>query len=125
VHFSFDSLAHYLDKLNRYTDGEAANMQRDGKAFHWQGAIRHFVHNFKSYYDSGAAGAKDGVHGILYSFLSAFYRFEQHAKLYERGCYESKSAVLATHTHHYQGNSCIILIGLQHIVRWAISEQPA
>ncbi|MDQ3814906.1 MAG: glycosyltransferase, partial [Armatimonadota bacterium] len=27
VHYSYDSLAHYLDKLNRYTEGEAANMQ--------------------------------------------------------------------------------------------------
>ncbi len=84
VHYSYDSLAHYLDKLNRYTDGEAANMQRDGKTFHWQHAVRHFVQDFKSYYDQGAAGAKDGVHGFFYSFLSAFYRFEQHAKLYER-----------------------------------------
>jgi glycosyltransferase involved in cell wall biosynthesis len=87
VHYSYDSLAHYLDKLNRYTDGEAANMQRDGKAFHWQAAIRHFAQDLRSYYDNAAAGAKDGVHGFLYSFLSAFYRFEQHAKLYERRCH--------------------------------------
>ena len=83
VHHSFDSLSHYLDKLNRYTDGEAANMHRDNMPFHWQHALRHFVQDFQGYYDKGQAGAKDGVHGFLYSFLSAFYRFEQHAKLYE------------------------------------------
>ncbi|HLK56045.1 MAG TPA: glycosyltransferase, partial [Chthonomonadaceae bacterium] len=82
VHYSFDSLSHYLTKLNRYTDGEAANMHRDGKRFHWQNALRHFVQDFQGYYEQGQA-TKDGVHGFLYSFLSAFYRWEQHAKLYE------------------------------------------
>ncbi len=82
VHYSFDSLSHYLGKLNRYTDGEAANMHRDGQGFHWQGAVRHFVREFHSYYDRGGA-AQDGVHGFLYAFHSAFYRFEQHAKLFE------------------------------------------
>jgi glycosyltransferase involved in cell wall biosynthesis len=82
IHYSFESLSHYLEKLNRYTDGEAANMLRDGQPFHWQYAIRHFVDDFKSYYDNGR-GPQDDVHGFLFSFLSAFYRFEQHAKLYE------------------------------------------
>ena len=83
AHYSFDSLSHYLDKLNRYTDGEALNLHRDGQSFHWQQAVRHFVQDFRSYYEDGQA-TQDGVHGFLYSFLSGFYRFEQHAKLYER-----------------------------------------
>jgi glycosyltransferase involved in cell wall biosynthesis/protein-L-isoaspartate O-methyltransferase len=83
VHYSYDSLSHYLDKLNRYTDSEAANLHRDGQPFHWTRAVRHFVQDFQRYYDRGGA-ARDGVHGFLYSFLSGFYRFEQHAKLYEK-----------------------------------------
>ena len=82
-HYSYDSLHHYLEKLNRYTDGEAANLFNDGYPFQWQNALRHFVSDFTGYYDRGDA-RKDGVHGFLWSFLSAFYRFEQHAKLYER-----------------------------------------
>ena len=83
VHYSFDSLSHYLDKLNRYTDGESLNMWRDGNVYHWQNAIAHFVGDFKNYYETGN-GAIDGVHGFLYAFQSAFYRFFQHGKLYER-----------------------------------------
>jgi len=83
VHHSYKSLAHYLDKLNRYTDGEASNLHRDGSPFHWQHAVGHFVEDFQAYYDRGGA-SRDGVHGFLYAFLSGFYRFEQHAKLYER-----------------------------------------
>src|SRR5579871_6268168 len=83
VHHSFESLSHYLQKLNNYTDGEATSMHRDGQPYHWQRQIRHFVQDFQSYYDRGQA-FQDGVHGFLYSFLSAFYRFEQHAKLFEK-----------------------------------------
>jgi glycosyltransferase involved in cell wall biosynthesis len=83
VHYSFDSLSHYLDKLNRYTDGEALNLHRDGAPFHWSHAARDFVRDFQAYYE-GAEARADGVHGFLYSFLSGFYRFQQHAKLYER-----------------------------------------
>jgi glycosyltransferase involved in cell wall biosynthesis len=89
VHYSFDSMAHYLDKLNRYTDAEAANMHRDGQPYHWQRAVGHFIEDFQSYYDRGNA-ARDGVHGFIYSFNSAFYRFFQHAKLYERRCRENQ-----------------------------------
>jgi glycosyltransferase involved in cell wall biosynthesis len=83
VHYSFDSLHHYLEKLNNYTDGESLNMHRDGQVFHWQNSVSHFVHDFKNYYENGH-GNIDGVHGFLYAFQSAFYRFFQHGKLYER-----------------------------------------
>lgn len=83
AHYSYKSLTQYLDKLNRYTDGEAQNMMRDNQSFDWRQAVRQFVADFRSYYDHGHA-VEDGVHGFLWSFMSGFYRFEQHAKLYER-----------------------------------------
>ena len=83
LHFSYDSVAHYLEKFNRYTDGEAANMERDGKAFSWQAAVGHWVNDLSSYYDAGQT-RRDGVHGLIYAFLGGYYRFTQHAKLYEK-----------------------------------------
>ena len=83
VHYSYDSLSHYLDKLNRYTDGESLNMHRDGEPFHWQRAVGHFVRDFQDYYERSKA-IQDGPHGWIWSFNSAFYRYYQHAKLYER-----------------------------------------
>ena len=116
THYSFDSLSHYLEKLNRYTDGEAANMHKDGQPFHWQRAIHHFVQDFQSYYDQGGA-PRDGVHGFLYSFLSAFYRFEQHAKLYELRYREGK----------LQPQETVVPGSVAEILRFAlqIAEQPA
>ncbi|HVA91132.1 MAG TPA: glycosyltransferase, partial [Chloroflexota bacterium] len=82
-HQSFPTLYHYLEKLNRYTDGEADNMHRDGQRFHWQLAVRRFVQDYQMYW-TGLGAARDGVHGFLYSFLSGFYRFHQYGKLFER-----------------------------------------
>jgi (heptosyl)LPS beta-1,4-glucosyltransferase len=83
VHYSYDSIGHHLEKLNRYTDGESASMHQDGRPFHWQHALRHFVEDMQGYYYRGGA-YRDDVHGFIYAFQSGFYRFEQHAKLFER-----------------------------------------
>jgi glycosyltransferase involved in cell wall biosynthesis len=82
THYSYDSVAHWIQKCNPYTDGESANMHRDGVNFTWQAAMAHFARDFASYYDVGHAKV-DGVHGLIWAFLGGFYRFAQHAKLYE------------------------------------------
>src|SRR5579862_3212099 len=82
VHYSYDSLAHYLDKMNRYTDTEAANLHRDGRAFDWRELVRQMVADWRMYYD-GAGAHRDGPHGFLYALNSGFYRAEQHGKLFE------------------------------------------
>ncbi|MCX6380318.1 MAG: glycosyltransferase [Armatimonadetes bacterium] len=88
IHYSYDSVSHYIDKMNRYTDGEALNMHRDGREYRWTGALQEFVGDFHTYYDRMQA-CQDGVHGFIYSFFAGFYRFEQYAKLYERRDKES------------------------------------
>lgn len=82
MHLSFESLHQYLEKLNRYTETEAANMRADGCAFDWRQAVRHMVTDLSMYYDRMDA-RQDGVHGLIWSVLSGFYRFCQYAKLYE------------------------------------------
>ncbi|MCW3052838.1 MAG: hypothetical protein JWN14_2008, partial [Chthonomonadales bacterium] len=82
-HYAFPEIGQYLQKLDRYTAAEAANMHADGRPFHWREAVRHMVHDLCAYYDAAGAGALDGVHGLLYSMLSGFYRWVQHARLYE------------------------------------------
>lgn len=82
VHYSYESLSHYLEKMNRYTNGEAANMVRDGQSFHWRNLMRDFVRDCQGYYDHLQAPQDEG-HGFIYAFLGGFYRLVQHAKLYE------------------------------------------
>ncbi|MEP6754166.1 MAG: glycosyltransferase family 2 protein, partial [Chthonomonadales bacterium] len=97
LHNSFTSLSHYLGKLDNYTTSEAANMHRDGHSYSWQNSIRHFVQDFRGYYEQGQA-TRDGVHGFLYSFLSGFYRFFQHAKLYEHRFRQGQLTAQETNT---------------------------
>jgi glycosyltransferase involved in cell wall biosynthesis len=82
VHYSYDDLHHYLEKLNRYTDGEAESLLADGKSHAWQAMLAHFVHDWQQYYERGRADL-DGMHGFVLAFMSAFYRFASRAKLWD------------------------------------------
>ncbi len=82
IHYSYDSISHYIDKMNRYTNGEAENLFRDGKPFHWKHAISAFIGDMTHYYDTGN-GKQDGIIGWIWAFNSAFYRFTQYTKLLE------------------------------------------
>jgi glycosyltransferase involved in cell wall biosynthesis len=82
VHYSYDDLHHYLEKLNRYTDGEAESLVADGGRHAWQAQLAHFVHDWQQYYERGRADL-DGMHGFVLAFLSAFYRFASRAKAWD------------------------------------------
>jgi len=82
VHYSYDNLHHYLEKLNRYTSGEAESLLADGKSHSWQAQLAHFVHDWQNYYERGRAD-RDGMHGFILAFHSAFYRFSSRAKLWD------------------------------------------
>jgi glycosyltransferase involved in cell wall biosynthesis len=82
AHYSYDTLSHYIGKLNRYTTGEAESLYADGQSHSWQAQLAHFVQDWQLYYDGGRAH-QDGMHGFVLSFLSAFYRFYSRAKLWE------------------------------------------
>jgi glycosyltransferase involved in cell wall biosynthesis/predicted O-methyltransferase YrrM len=82
THQAYDDLGHYLDKLNRYTSGEAENMLGEGASHSWQAQLGEFVHDWRVHYDDGRAYV-DGMHGFVQSLLCAFYRFVTRAKLWD------------------------------------------
>lgn len=82
THYSYEDLHHYLEKINRYTDGEAENLLADGASHSWQAQLAHFVHDWQMSYEDGR-GDLDGMHGFVLSFMSAFYRFASRAKLWD------------------------------------------
>lgn len=81
-HYSYDDLTHYLAKLNNYTDGEAESLLADGGSHAWQAQMANFVADWQTYYERGRA-YRDGMHGFVLSFFSAFYRFASRAKLWD------------------------------------------
>jgi hypothetical protein len=82
-HLSYLDPDHYLLKLNRYTAGEAENLDADGASHAWQAMIAAFVQAWQGYYERGRADL-DGMHGFLLSFFSGFYEFAARAKLWDR-----------------------------------------
>lgn len=83
LHFSYDDVRHYYEKLNHYTSAEAVNAVRDGADCHWQVHLADFVCDWHVHFDRGQA-EKDGMHGFVQSFHCAFYRFLVRAKVWEQ-----------------------------------------
>ena len=81
-HLSYNNLHHYLEKLNRYTDGEAESLYTDGASHSWQAQLAHFVKDWQDYYERGRADL-DGMHGFVLAFMSGFYRLLSRAKLWD------------------------------------------
>jgi len=80
-HFSKDSIAHYVETMNRYTSLEAAEtFKRDQRPSRWPVAliIRSFFHRYV-YLES----YREGVFGLLMSLMFAFYTYLTWAKHWE------------------------------------------
>jgi glycosyltransferase involved in cell wall biosynthesis len=87
-HYSYDSIAHYLSKMNDYTSLQVANLLRS-KPGYVPGAAKlvfsplsHFVRNFFTW-----KGYRDGMEGFLLAVLDSIYALALYAKLWEyRSC---------------------------------------
>ena len=79
-HFSYLSIEHYLEKLNRYTSTEAQQLLEAGQSLDWRNGIGHMVHDLWMYYEANQ-GVLDERHGWLLAWLSGQYRWLSHAKL--------------------------------------------
>ena len=61
----------------------ADNLYEDGVNHSWQSVLAHFMQDWRAYYTHGKAH-RDGMHGFVLAFMSAFYRFAARAKLWEK-----------------------------------------
>jgi glycosyltransferase involved in cell wall biosynthesis len=82
LHFTDETLYHYLNKFNRYTTLAVEDMQRAGKIFSlYDILIRPSFLFLKMYIFR--RGFLDGMHGFVLALLSASYVFVKYAKLDE------------------------------------------
>jgi len=81
LHYSHPDLEEFLEKLNRYTTADAEAMFREGKrTAGWTIFVYPFAKFFVNYI--WKLGFMDGVHGLVFAFLMAFYSFAKRAKLW-------------------------------------------
>ncbi|MEA2227441.1 MAG: hypothetical protein QOF04_1071 [Solirubrobacteraceae bacterium] len=79
LHFSYDDLAHVVEKLNRYTDKEADALDTEPAA-DWPWLARFLRREFSWHYMPEV----DGTLGGSLAMSMLFYRFLSHAKRWER-----------------------------------------
>jgi len=83
-HYSYDSIAHYLAKMNDYTSLQVSNLLRSkpgyvpGPAKLVFSPLSHFVRNYVTW-----KGYRDGLEGFLLASLDSIYALALYAKLWE------------------------------------------
>jgi glycosyltransferase involved in cell wall biosynthesis/GT2 family glycosyltransferase len=82
-HFSYKSVEHYIEKLNRYTSGEAIHRSQQGITPDWRRGIREMVRDLWLYYERNE-GSLDRYRGWVLAWLSGQYRWLSEAKLLDR-----------------------------------------
>ncbi len=74
VHYNYESVDEYLEKMCRYAKAEAANFLEQKQEFGLPQAFSKGISEFVSRYFAGD-GYKDGMHGFVLSVLQMFYYF--------------------------------------------------
>ncbi len=79
LHFTCDSLADHVGRINRYTDLAAAELRQSGAS---PGLARLLLSPPWAFFKSFALqqGFRDGVHGLLIASMAAAYVFLKYAK---------------------------------------------
>jgi glycosyltransferase involved in cell wall biosynthesis len=80
VHHAYPTLELAIDKLNAYTDAEARGRRSDKASLYgllWR-PLERFVKNYVF-----KRGFLDGVQGLLYCYLTGYYTFVFHLKIWE------------------------------------------
>jgi glycosyltransferase involved in cell wall biosynthesis len=90
VHHAYPSVELALEKLNGYTSVEAQGRLKTGGRAGYGDLLVRGPHRFlKNYLWKG--GWKDGVQGLLYCYLTGYYTFCFHLKIWEQRRREAKA----------------------------------
>jgi len=93
IHHHYDSMAQYLERLNRYTSAQSAEKVKQGEKFSWRDLLTKPSSEFLSRYFL-AQGYKDGIHGLALSLLQAFSELIVFLKVWEVSKFEKQNTPL-------------------------------
>jgi len=83
VHYNYNSIAQYLERLNRYSKIQAEELVASGYKFNWQDVLKKPMNEFLSRFFAGE-GYKDGLHGLVLALLQAFSELIRYLKVWEK-----------------------------------------
>jgi (heptosyl)LPS beta-1,4-glucosyltransferase len=87
IHYHYDSIEQFVERMNRYTSEHAKLRIKDGYKFKWQDLIRKPTEEFLGRYFSGE-GYKDGIHGLALASLQAFSELVLYLKIWQKKGFE-------------------------------------
>ena len=82
IHHNYQTVSQYLERMMRYSQIQAKNLQKEGYCFVWTDLIKKPLNEFLSRYFAGE-GFKDGVHGLVLALLQAFSELIVYIRLWE------------------------------------------
>ncbi len=82
LHYNFQTVSQYLERLNRYTDIQAGQLKAEGVKFQAKDLIAKPWGEFCSRFFAGE-GYRDGLHGLALGLLQAFSELVAYLKLWE------------------------------------------
>lgn len=82
VHHNYETIAQFLQRMNRYTDVQAEELKEEGYKFDWKDLFEKPLNEFLSRFFA-REGYKDGLHGLALSLLQAFSFVVMYLKLWE------------------------------------------
>lgn len=82
LHYNYNSVSQYIERLNRYTDIQAKLLIGQGYRFTWKDLIQKPTGEFINRFFANE-GFKDGVHGLALAFLQAFSELVLYLKIWQ------------------------------------------
>lgn len=83
IHYHYNSLDEYLERLVRYTSIQSKLLMENGYVFSWTDLIKKPLGEFLGRYFAGQ-GYKDGIHGLALGFLQAFSELVLYLRIWEK-----------------------------------------
>jgi len=82
VHYHYQSISQYLERLDRYTDVQVKELIDSGYKFSWHDLLKKPTGEFLSRFFAGE-GYKDSLHGLVLALLQAFSELVKYLKIWE------------------------------------------
>jgi len=83
IHYNYQSISQYLQRLDRYTEIQARELIDSGYQFCWQDVVQKPVGEFLSRFFAGE-GYRDGFHGLVLALLQGFSELIKYLKVWEK-----------------------------------------
>ena len=83
VHQNYQGVSQFIERMNRYSDIQASQLQEEGYKFSWKDLLQKPLNEFLSRFFA-SNGYQDGLHGLALSLLQAFSFLVVYLKVWEK-----------------------------------------